>query len=153
MAKVWASKRMQHSARHRVGPACRHRTAFYAALMLTFFIGSANALAQNSSLDEAVTANGAITQKLALTEAQRSAIYYAALQQDRHGDTAPPGAVPLAVGAPVSPVAVLTELPAQAAVGAPSATQLNYVMVEGDVVLVDPVRLRVVDIIRGRTVP
>ena len=53
------------------------------------------------------------------------------------------------VGAPVSRSVTLAELPDQT--GLVDATFFKYAMVADDVVVVDPIRLRVVDVIRGNT--
>jgi hypothetical protein len=114
-----------------------------------FFMGSAGAMAQSVGPDEAFDAQGTLAQGLALTVAQKSAIYRAVLQQ-RAGAALSPNslAIPVAVGAPVPPSADLSELPEQTAVE-PWATFLKYAMVEDDVVLIDPAQMRVVDIIYG----
>jgi hypothetical protein len=68
-----------------------------------------------------------------------------------------PGAVPSAVGAAVSPAAELAVLPHQAAaiasVDDAPGKDLKYAMVEDDVVVVDPVKLRVVEVIHGNNRP
>jgi hypothetical protein len=104
-----------------------------------------------------VNAAGAVTQQLVLTEAQKTAIYNAVLQQRVHGSAGTPGAVPAAVGAPVSPAAELTGLPdqaaAQASVDDALAMNLKYAMVEDDIVVVDPFRMRVIEVIHGNARP
>lgn len=117
---------------------------------LTLCLGTAGADAQTIGPDEAVNANGAVTQQLALTQAQRAAIYNAVLQQRVRISTT---CIPVAVGAPVPSMAELAELPDQAAANAPLVADLKYAMVEDDVVVVDPIRMRVVDIIHGDTRP
>jgi hypothetical protein len=114
------------------------------------FVGAA-AQAQTMGPDEAVDAKGAVTQKLALTEAQKHAIYNAVLQQRVRTSAS---GIPLAVGAPVPPSAALSDLPVealptQAAFGDPGATVLKYAMVEGKVVVIDSIEMRVVDVIHG----
>ena len=119
-----------------------------------FILGTAGAGAQTVGPDEAVNANGAVVQKLALTEAQKSAIYNAVRRQRPRVSTATvSGAIPVAVGAPVSPAATLADLPDQAAANEPWAAYLKYAMVEDDVVVVDPIGMRVVGIIHGSTKP
>ena len=117
---------------------------------LTLYLGATSAYAQTIDPDEAVNANGAVTQPLALTQAQKAAIYNAVLQQRVRTSTT---RVPVTVGAPVSPMAELAELPDQAAADAPLVADLKYAMVEDDVVVVDPISMRVVDIIHGSTRP
>jgi hypothetical protein len=119
-----------------------------AALTLCLFTAGADA--QTTGPDEAIDANGAVTQQLALTQAQKAAIYNAVLRQRVRTSTTH---VPVTVGAPVPPMAELAELPDQAAADAPLVADLKYAMVEDDVVVVDPISMRVVDIIHGSTKP
>jgi hypothetical protein len=116
----------------------------------TLFVGTASAYAQTIDPDEAVNANGAVSQQFALTQAQKTAIYNAVLQQQVRTSTTH---IPATVGAPVSPTAELAELPDHAAGHAPLAADLKYAMVEDDVVIVDPIRMQVVDIIHRGTRP
>jgi hypothetical protein len=118
---------------------------------VAFILGTAGAGAQTAGPDEALNADGAVVQKLALTEAQKSAIYNAVLQRRVRLSTTT--AIPVAVGAPVSPAAELSDLSDQAAAAQPLAMDLKYAMVEDDVVVVDPIRMRVVDIIHGSVRP
>jgi hypothetical protein len=118
--------------------------------VLTLFDGAAGAYAQTIGPDEAVNPNGAVTQQFVLTQAQKTAIYSAVLQQRVHTSTTP---IPVAVGAPVSPTAELAELPGQGVAHAPLASNLKYAMVEDDVVVIDPIRMRVVGIIHGSARP
>ena len=111
--------------------------------VLAVTLGYAGACAQSVGPDEVVSQDAA-TQQLALTPAQRSAIYNAVLQQRARASTS---LIQPTVGAPGSPSVPLSELPDQAA-DTPWAQFLKYAMVEDDVVVVDPIRMRVVDIIR-----
>lgn len=121
-----------------------------ALAILVFFLGSTGARAQSIGPDEAVKPDGAVSQQLALTAAQRTAIYNAVVaQRPRVSSIAIPGAV----GAAVSPTAQLSDLPDQTAADNPWAAFLKYAMVEDDVVVIDPVRMRVVDIIHGGVRP
>lgn len=117
-------------------------TAF---VFLGFLLGPSAAMAQSAGPDEAVRPDGAVAQNLALTAAQKSAIYDAVLRQ-----RVKPVRVELAtrIGAPVPPAAELLDLPDQATVNDPWASLLKYALVEDDIVVVDPVRMRVVDVIR-----
>jgi uncharacterized protein DUF1236 len=111
-------------------------------IALAVVFGPANAGAQSLAADEAVTPYGAVTQQLGLTPAQKSAIYNAVLQQRvRTSSTR----IEPAVGAPVSRSIELAAIPEQA--GIADATFLRYAVVAGDVVVVDPIRMRVVDVI------
>jgi hypothetical protein len=128
------------------------RVHWLASLMfLAFLLGSTGAFAQAVGPDEVLDAGGAVTQQLALTEAQKAAIYNAVLAHRIRSSAGIPGAVPAVVGAPVSPAVELTGLPdlaaAQASIDDRLATNLKYAMVEDDVVVVDPVRMRVVEVI------
>jgi hypothetical protein len=123
---------------------------FSAAALLGLFFGIAPALAQSAGPDEAVQPNGTLRQNLALTAGQRSAIYNIVIRQRAkpHADQ-----IAVAVGAPVTPTIDLVDLPDQATADNPSAALLKYAMVHGDVVVVDPVAMRVVDVIHSSAKP
>jgi hypothetical protein len=112
---------------------------------LLFLLAPAGAFAQTVGPDEAVNAQGSLNQHLRLTDAQKAAIYNAVLQQRVRSSAT----IPVAVGAPVSPVIELAGLPGQAMSDDSLMTDLKYAMVEDDVVVVDPVRMRVVEVIHG----
>jgi len=120
------------------------------AALVGLFFSVAAALAQSAGPDEAVQPDGTLRQNLALTAGQRSAIYNIVIRQ-----RAKPHADPMsiAVGAPVPPTIDLVDLPDQATVNNPSTALLKYAMVHGDVVVVDPVAMRVVDVIRNGVKP
>lgn len=124
-----------------------------ALAILIFFLATVGAttraLAQNNGSDETFNTEGAVIPKLALTEAQKAAIYKAVLQQHVRSTTGDPVAVPASVGAPVSPAVELNELPDQAAAEVSVAVDLKYAMVADDVVVVDPIGMRVVEVIHG----
>jgi hypothetical protein len=117
--------------------------------------GTAGALAQNAGPDETVNADGAVSRQLGLTETQKTAIYDAVSRQHVRSAAWIPGAVLAAVGAPVSPATELAALPGQAAAIASvddrPEKDLKYAMVEDDLVVVDPVKMRVVEVIHGNT--
>ena len=121
-----------------------------AAALLGLLFGIASALAQSAGPDEAIQPNGTVRQNLALTAGQRSAIYNIVIRQRAkpHADQ-----ISVAVGAPVPPTIDLVDLPDQATVNNPSTALLKYAMVHGDVVVVDPVAMRVVDVIRNGAKP
>ena len=121
-----------------------------AAALVGLFFGIAPALAQSAGPDEAIQPNGTVRQNLALTAGQRSAIYNIVIRQRAkpHADQ-----ISVAVGAPVPPTIDLVDLPDQATADNPSAALLKYAMVHGDVVVVDPVAMRVVDVIRNGVKP
>jgi hypothetical protein len=118
--------------------------------ILTLIVGTAAAAAQTAAADEAIEPHGGVVQTLALTPAQKNAIYNAVFPQRLR-----PVGVQLAaaVGAPVPPSVELLALPDEAVAGNPWATLLKYAMVDGDIVVVDPVSMRVVDVLRGRAKP
>lgn len=120
---------------------------------LVFFLllcSAGGAAAQMAGPDEAIGSKGGITQKLVLSQAQRSAIYNAAVRQkvptSSRGITA-------IVGTPVLPSVPLFDLPSAANIEAAEIKFLKYAMVEDNVVVVDPIRMRVVDVIHGGATP
>jgi hypothetical protein len=120
---------------------------FLAALLCAAAAGGA--AAQSVGADEAVGPGGTVTLNLTLTPVQRRAVYNAVVQQrvQASGRT-----IVAAIGALVPPSAALRDLPDQAA-GIADGGFLKYAMVENDVVLVDPITMRVVDVIHGRLHP
>jgi hypothetical protein len=128
----------------------RNILGFSVAALLGLFFGIAPALAQSAGPDETIQPNGTVKQTLALTAGQRSAIYNIVIRERAkpHADQ-----IAVAVGAPVPPTIELVDLPDQATVNSPSAALLKYAMVHGDVVVVDPVAMRVVDVIRNGAKP
>jgi hypothetical protein len=138
---------------------------FGAYFLMTFaslvvFGGATVAFAQSVGPDEIVnaqthgSADGA-TKQLALTDAQKMTIYKAVVAQHVHRTATAPGGIPAVVGAMVPSTAELAHLPDQAArqADAANAMDLKYAMVEGDVVVVDPIGMRVIDVIHGITRP
>jgi hypothetical protein len=123
-------------------------------LAIPVVLPAAATRAQNLDPVEAVGPNGSVRQELALTAAQRSAIYNAVVQRRLRPSGIP---IPVAIGAPVPRSADLHDLPDPAAAGdawiKSSASDLKYAMVEDDIVVVDPLRMQVVDIIHGGTKP
>jgi hypothetical protein len=88
--------------------------------------------------------SGAIEQKLILSPAQRTAIYDQ-VSKDR-SKVAPKDFSPV-IGADVPPMIELYMLPDDAVAGVPAAKLYKYTMVENKVVLVDPTKMRIVDVI------
>jgi Protein of unknown function (DUF1236) len=123
---------------------------FSAAGLLGLFFGTAPALAQSASADEAIQPDGTVAQAPALTAGQRSAIYNIVVRQPVNPQA---DQIAVAVGTPVPPTVELVDLPDQATADNPSAALLKYAMVHGDVVVVDPVAMRVVDVIRNVAKP
>jgi Protein of unknown function (DUF1236) len=128
----------------------RNILGFSTAALLGLLFGMAPALAQSAGPDEAIQPDGTLRQNLALTAGQRSAIYNIVIRERAkpHADQ-----IIVTVGAPVPPAINLVDLPDQATVNNPSAALLKYAMVHGDVVVVDPVAMRVVDVIRNGVKP
>jgi len=89
-------------------------------------------------------ASGVIEQKLILSQAQRTAIYDQ-VSKDK-SKVAPKDFSPV-IGADVPPMIELYTLPDDAVAGVPAAKLYKYTMVENKVVLVDPTKMRVVDVI------
>jgi Protein of unknown function (DUF1236) len=112
-------------------------------LAVTLGLSTSGACAQSFAPDEAVGPNG-ITQRLQLSPVQRRAIYNAVMRQRVHGSN---GEIPAIVGAPVPASAALSDIPDQAALAGVGDGLLKYATVAGEVVLVDPIRMRVVDVI------
>src|ERR1700733_15970479 len=96
----------------------------------------------NPTGDTAVS--GAVEQKPLLTPAQRSAIY-AEVSKDK-SKTSPKDFSPV-IGADVPPMIELYALPDDALVSIPEVKLYEYTMVEDKVVIVDPTRMRVIDVI------
>jgi len=121
------------------------------AVLLVAVFGSAAALAQSAGPDEAIQPNGIVGQKLALTAAQKSAIYNAVFQKRMKPYTV---LLSAAVGAPVPQSVELTNLPDAATASDPGAADLKYAIVDtNNIVVVDPVLMRVVDVIHDSTKP
>jgi hypothetical protein len=118
--------------------------------IVAMVLGSAAAQAQTAMPDEAIAPGGNVMGSLVLTPAQKSAIYNAVFER-----RVKPSAVLLstAVGAPVPQSAELIDLPDAAAGDSPWAADLKYATVDGDVVVVDPVRMRVVYVIHDSAKP
>jgi len=121
---------------------------FLPALILTAPLASSGTFAQSLGTTEAVDHDGILRGELTLTPTQKSALYHAVLQQRARPTTA---SIDPRVGAAVSRSLELSDLPSLG--GIDDETVLKYAMVQGDLVVVDPIRMRVVDIIHGSTRP
>jgi hypothetical protein len=88
--------------------------------------------------------SGALEQKPLLTPAQRNAIYRE-VSKDK-SQTAAKEFSPV-VGADVPPMIDLYTLPDDAVADIPAAKLYKYTMVQNKVVLVDPTRMRIIDVI------
>ena len=128
----------------------RKRGSISIILTLTLcggFVGAIDAAAQTTppatpGSDTGVS--GAIEQKLILSQAQRTAIYDQ-VSKDK-SKVAPKDFSPV-IGADVPPMIELYALPDDAVAGVPAAKLYKYTMVENKVVLVDPTKMRIVDVI------
>lgn len=116
------------------------------ALIWGLASGLSPAFAQSAVTEEAIAPNGAVMHSHAFTAEQRHAIYTAAIRQKTRS---PADRVPAAVGAAVPTAVELRDLPGQAGDGVGAAPALKYALVDSDVVVVDPLAMRVVDVIRG----
>ena len=128
----------------------RNILQFPALAVLGLVFGIAPALAQSVGPDEAIQPNGTVRQNLALTTGQKVAIYNIVIRQRAKPRT---DQIPVAVGAAVPPTTELVDLPDLATADNPSAALLKYAMVENDVVVIDPVAMRVVYVIRNGVKP
>jgi Protein of unknown function (DUF1236) len=102
--------------------------------------------AQALGPDEAHGAPPRLAPHIALSAAQKRAIYLAISRQRLRTSAAD---IPLTVGATVPRSAVLLTLPDEARGDDLSGPYLKYATVDDNVVLVDSISMRVVDIIRG----
>jgi hypothetical protein len=119
-----------------------------AAAMLGLGVGVPHAVAQSGGATGAAASDagvsGAIEQKLLLSAAQRSALYRE-VSQDK-SKTAPKNFSPV-IGADVPPMIELYALPDDTLADVPAAKLYKYTMVQDEVVVVDPTKMRVIDVI------
>lgn len=122
------------------------------AFTLSVAMVSSGALAQSVGSNEAVTPNGMVGRTLTLTPTQKSALYHAVLQQRARITTA---SIDPTIGATVSRSVQLSDLPGHSGIqgGIDTEAAFKYAMVQGDLVVVDPIRMRVIDIVHGGTRP
>ena len=126
--------------------------SFPALTLFTFFAGS-DALAQSVGPDEVVGPSGVVDRALPLTATQKSALYHTVLRQGARAATAQ---IDPTVGATVPRSVQLPDLPSQSSIdqgNIDEETAFKYAMVQGDLVVVDPIRMRVVEVIHGSTRP
>ncbi len=129
---------------------CGSFSVTLAAALLGCCLGALDARAQTISPTSPTApgndtgVSGAIEQKLILSSAQRTAIYQE-VSKDR-SKVAPKDFSPV-IGADVPPMIELYMLPDDAIANVPEAKLYKYTMVENKVVLVDPTKMRVVDVI------
>jgi hypothetical protein len=105
--------------------------------------GAVVARAQTAGIEETVNPDG-VAPKLELTPAQRSAIY-----QQVHKDRSKvaPSHFATDVGADVPPMIELYMLPDDILANDPTAKLYKFTRVDDEIVLVDPIRMRVVAVI------
>jgi hypothetical protein len=104
------------------------------------------AAAQAVGTDEAHGPPARLAPHIALSPAQKRAIYAAVSGQRLR---TMPADIPLMVGAPVPRSAVLLTLPDEARGDDLSTRYLKYATVDDNVVLIDSISMRVIDIIRS----
>jgi hypothetical protein len=106
------------------------------------------ACAQSAGPVEAIGPDGAVIQPVvqptALTPVQRNALYNTASRHHIHANA---GEVTAAVGATVPPSIELGDLPDVPTLVDDPDNVLKYATVEGNLVVVDPIRMRVVEVI------
>lgn len=107
------------------------------------FLGIGVAAAQSGGIEENVTANH-VSPKLELTPAQRSAIYQE-VRKDK-GKVAP-SRFATNVGADVPPMIELYALPDDILANNPVTKYYKFTRVDDQVVLVDPLHMRVIAVI------
>ena len=119
-----------------------------AAAMLGLGVGVPHAVAQSGGATGTAASDagvsGAIEQKLLLSAAQRSALYRE-VSQDK-SKTAPKNFSPV-IGADVPPMIELYALPDDTLADVPAAKLYKYTMVQDEIVVVDPTKMRVIDVI------
>ena len=109
--------------------------------------GTGFAVAQPLGIEEEVSERG-VAPKLALTLAQRNAIY-----QEVHKDTSKvaPSRFATHVGADVPPMIELYALPDDILANNPETKLYKFTRVDDQVVLVDPTKMRVIAVIGPKT--
>ena len=109
--------------------------------------GLGGAAAQTSGIEEKVSERG-VAPKLALTPAQRSAIY-----QEVHKDTSKvaPSRFATHVGAEVPPMIELYTLPDDILANNPETKLYKFTKVDDQIVLVVPTKMRVIAVIGPKT--
>lgn len=111
-------------------------------LRLVITLAALGLFAASAQLAHAQADDTGVPRKLDLTAAQRNAIY-AAVTKDKRKIA--PQQFSTTVGAAVPPMIELYALPEEATAADPAAGFFKYTMVENEVVLVDPTKMRVID--------
>lgn len=126
------------------------RSRLFALMLAPPLLGATGAAAQSFGPDEAVGPPGFLSQQTVLSPQQRRAIYEAVM---RHKVRFAGPAVAAVVGASVPPSLLLHDLPdpptgnLDQAADDSTVRVLKYAMVADDVVVIDPIAMRVVDVI------
>jgi hypothetical protein len=115
-------------------------------LVATLAATMPQATAQAVGADEAHGGPAHLAPHIALSPAQKRAIYAAVFRQRLRSSAAD---IPLSVGATVPRSAVLLTLPDEARGGDLSGQYLKYATVDDNVVLVDSISMHVIDIIHS----
>jgi hypothetical protein len=122
----------------------KHQAFVILPFTLMFFTGPQPVIAQ-SIIAQSVLAQAndvATEQKLELTPAERSAIY-ATVSKDK--SKVAPQPFSTTIGADVPPMIELYSLPDETVADNPAAKLYEYTVVENEVVVVDPTKMRIVD--------
>lgn len=113
----------------------KHRTFVVLPVALVLFAGCVQqAVAQSNDVST--------SQKLELTPIERSAIY-ATVSKDK--SKVAPQPFSTTIGAEVPPMIELYSLPDETVANNPAAKLYKYTVVQNEVVVVDPTRMRIVD--------
>ncbi len=133
---------MKRPARSQLAVALAAAAQIFMVLAV-LVITLADAAAQTGGLEEAVSERG-VAPKLALTPAQRSAIY-----QEVHKDKSKvsPSRFAADVGAEVPPMIELYTLPDDILANNPETKLYKFTKVDDQIVLVDPTKMRVIAVI------
>ncbi len=123
----------------------KHKGLVILPFTLALFTSPVQPVIAQSIITQSVLAQAndvATEQKLELTPAERSAIY-ATVSKDK--SKVAPQPFSTAIGADVPPMIELYSLPDETIADNPAAKLYKYTMVENEVVLVDPTKMRIVD--------
>ena len=128
----------------------KHQAFVMLPFTLVLFTGPVQPVIAQSIIAQSVLAQSVLAQandvateqKLELTPAERSAIY-ATVSKDK--SKVAPQPFSTKIGADVPPMIELYSLPDQTVAENPAAKLYEYTIVENEVVVVDPTRMRIVD--------
>jgi hypothetical protein len=123
--------------------------SFPALTIVAVLFGVTGASAQSTGPVETIGPDGAVTRPMGLTSVQRNTLYNAVTRQRVRAARSD---ITAATGAPVPPSLALGDLPSVPVFG-DDADILKYATVERDVVVVDPIRMRVIDVIHSGAGP